>query len=185
MDWKEAARKSILGEKKNLESIIPDEETLNFWKENDRSWKAYFFQPKKYSVEGKDRVDSVTMKNTQSLPGKLKVSIQKIMKEHENDKDFQDKDILDYLSDEERVELFDSQIESYENAAMMKEIIIEGYGETNLLNKEESIEEFAEEVLAFQNIAQEIVKIITDHNRPLSEEKPKKSTKQSKTDITE
>ena len=59
MSWKKVAQASILGEKVNLQSIVPDKETIEKWANEGReSWKDYFFVPKQYSIGEKDKIDA-------------------------------------------------------------------------------------------------------------------------------
>jgi len=175
MNWKNTARKSIIGEKIIMKSIVPDEDTLKKWEQDGRKWTEYYIKPKKYSVAGKDRVDTVTMKNSKTLPAVIKAKIAKIVQDNP---DIEDKDIMKHLSEEEQIMIFDNQVDNFENTEMIKTVILEGLAETNLIDGEETIEEFAESVLEFQDIATEIIESVRDHNNPLEKGKSKKSTKQ-------
>ena len=170
MNWKQTARKDVIGDKVVLKSIKPEEKTLKAWEEVDRNWKEYFIKPKRYSISGKDKVDAITMSNTKSLPGKVMTSMVKITKENPGIKD---KDLFSYLSEEEQALVIDSQLEKFENTEMIKTIIIQGLSETNLIEGQETLEDFADEVLEFQAIATEIVEIIRAYNLPLESKKSK------------
>lgn len=170
MNWKETAKRSIIGDKTILKSIKPAEETLKQWKEEDLKWENYWIKPKKFSIAGKDKVDRVTISNTKVLPAKLKLAISKLYRENP---DLKSEDMIEHLGEEEQLLLFESQADNFNNEDMIKAILTEGLAETNLVSKDESLEQFIEEVVEYNNIATEIMEIIRDFNVPLAKEKPK------------
>lgn len=181
MNWKKIARKSIVGERVNLEKITPDDETLKDWKEQEKPWNSFWAEPKKYSIEGKDKIDTITLQTTTQLPPKIKLRISKLMKENP---EYKEKDLMDLLSDEEQLELMDAQITG-KNKDLIQATIEEGLYRTNMITDKESIKDFAEQVMEFEEIALELVEIIRNHNRPLPKEKSEKSPEPPKIPIGE
>jgi hypothetical protein len=175
--WKDAAKKSILGPEIALVEIKPEEDVLKEWKEAGRSWVGYWVKPKKYSIKGKFKVDGLAMGAADSIPPSVSKKIAKIYADNPDLDTDDTAAILDLLDGDDLDAIITAQLKAEDNSSIVKAIIEEGLGETNLLGEGETVTDFADQVLEYSTVADEIVKIIRDYNRPLQERKSSKSSK--------
>lgn len=153
MGWKEDARRSIIGKKKEL-----------------ISFPGYWVQARKYSTQGKDEIADATRAVQKGIDKKVLFSAAKKMKGKEN---LTEDQIFDMLSAEEISELVDSS--SCAATELFKAKIKNGLnahnfcdGDIETRSTEKDIKGFANDILEFEEVALEIIGIIEDFNRPLA-----------------
>jgi hypothetical protein len=161
MGWKEAAQRTIVGDKVEL-----------------KTFPGYWIKPKKYSVSGKDAINEEQRKLQQSIDKKALASM---IKKLDIDSDGKDEaqimsEVMDTLTDEELAAMMDSQY--VPSASYIKVRLNEGIHAHNFCDGPETqdVSSFAQDILDYPEIAEEILKVVEEYNRPLA----KKSTKKSK-----
>jgi len=155
MNWKEDARRTIIGKKKDLVSF-----------------PGYWVKAKKYSTQGKDEITEATRNVQKGIDKKTLMSAAKKVRAKGGRENITDDEIFDLLTAEEISTLMDSS--TVAASELFKAKIKNGMeshnfcdGDIETRSTDKDIKGFATEILEFEEIALEIIKIIEDFNRPL------------------
>ena len=154
MNWKEDARRTIIGKKENLVSF-----------------EGYWVKAKKYSTQGKDEITEATRNIQKGIDKKVLMSAAK--KYRSTGKDVVSEDeLFDLLTAEEIATMMDSS--TVPTSELFKAKLKNGVyshnfceGDIETRSTEKDIKGFANDILEFEEIALEIIKIVEDFNRPL------------------
>lgn len=160
-NWKDKASKLAVGESKEL-----------------KTFPGYWIRPRKYTVAGQDAINEIQRKLQKGINKKALMSfVRKLEIEDVDKKDEQalTAEVLEHLTEEE----IDTMMESSQlpTADLMKAKLKAGIHSHNFSDKGESTETdvFVQDILDYPTIAEEILKIVEEFNRPLAGKKSKKS----------
>jgi hypothetical protein len=155
MGWKDEARRTIVGDKKEL-----------------GTFPGYWIRPRKYSIESLDEIRAIEKKQQSEFTRR---SMAKLAKKMSGIKDLTpeaaaEMSPLDLMKnmDEEEVEALYEMMDSKHNfqAQILTAKLKGGVGEHNFEGTK--ITELAKELIEYPDIAREVVEIIDEYNRPLA-----------------
>jgi hypothetical protein len=160
MGWKDEAKRTVVGDKVEL-----------------KTFPGYWIKPKKYSVAGKDAINEEQRKLQQGIDKKAMASVIKKLDIEADGKDETQLmgEIMDKLTDDELAAMMDSQY--VPSANYIKVRLREGIDSHNFCDAAEShdVKAFVDDILAYPEITEEILRIVEEHNRPLAGKSSKKS----------
>lgn len=146
MKWEELARRTIEGDKHELESL-----------------GGYWFKPKKYSCQGADEIKNATFKTGQGLSDEMLKKLTPLIEGEESIEE-----IMGKLPPADLTMLMNSQaVRNQDSAELVKVILKYGIGESNFDITDENRNDFLEKIIEYQDIAIEMLGVIRKHNRPL------------------
>ena len=170
-NWEAAAKRTIFGEKTPRTSLAEEGKKSEFW-----------IKPRKYSVEAREEIKLATGDLLERLPDDIvniivekqkKKSNEKQKKQSNEDADDKTDDFLSIFSEMntlQRCKVMKALRES-KGANVIFLVIKNGIGEHNFKDDNESSEvpkEFVDKILNYSPVADEMVRIIQDYNRPLA-----------------
>lgn len=146
MGWQDDARRTVVSEKKALSTL-----------------EGYWVKVRLWTVGGKDEITATVRKLQKGLDKKSLISF--MAKARSRGKDLTNEaDIMSILTEDEIAAFVDS--ESVEASAMIEAKLKNGIAEHNFGDMK--VSELAHDLLEFPNVAEEILKLIEDFNRPLA-----------------
>lgn len=160
MSWKQDAQRKIVGDKNEL-----------------KTFPGYWIRPKKYSIAGQDAINAEQRKLQKGIDKKALVSVAKKLKIDADGREEAEimTEIMSNISDDELSALMDSQY--VPSAAYIKIRLQEGIDSHNFCDAAESkdVDSLAEDILDYPEIAEELLQIVEEYNRPLAVKGSKKS----------
>ncbi len=164
MSWKDDARRTIIGQKKQLVSF-----------------SGYWIKPKKFSKAGEDAINEEIRRLQKGINRKALVTVTKKAEERgEALASMSEHEILELLTEEELEALMDGDTAAtYELCKVKLKYGLDSHNfcEGDLDTRHSSIvdDSFVRDLLEYPEIAGEILGMIADHNRPLVEVSSPKS----------
>jgi hypothetical protein len=154
MGWQDDARRTIVSEKHEL-----------------NTFPGYWVKVKKYSISARDEIQSVLSKFQKSIDKKALMSL--VGKRGTN---LSESELRESLTPEEIGAVLD--MGNAETSQYSYVRIKNGIAEHNFCDEgvSKETESFAKDILDYSDIAQEILLIIEEYNRPLAEVTSKQST---------
>jgi len=167
--WEQAARVSILGEKRELESL-----------------PGYWIRPKKYGVRGENDINAASLRETKSIPIKIQRKLLEAFKDKEQ---LTDEELASILDDDELDAILDKQRQNTSKTYdVMRLVLLYGIGAHNFDDQDSSSEvvseALVEQILEYEPIAEEVFGIVAAHNRPLASGMSSTSETQPNTSTT-
>lgn len=143
MGWKDDARRLIIGEKVQLETF-----------------EGYWIRPKKWSIQAKDEINAVQRRIQKGIDKKALMSVYAKSK----GKNYSEEELLEKISPEELGAFLDSN--SLEAKDFVEIKLKYGIAEHNFEGAK--VKDLAHDILEYEDIAIEMLKIVEDFNRPLA-----------------
>jgi hypothetical protein len=164
MGWKDDARRTIISEKKELETF-----------------PGYWVKVRKYSIRGKDEINAAVRRMQQSLDKKALYSLAKKVKEQSGRTDLSEEEVMGMLEPEEIGAFMDSNSVPLEEINKLK--ILHGVAAHNFVDGDKdvgtddpkAVKVFADDILEYSDIVAELLRIIEEYNRPLAQARSKTS----------
>lgn len=158
MGWKDDARRLVVSDKRELESIT------------DSEGKKYWIKPRKWSVAAKDEINGVQRRLQKAIDKKALASL--VQKSQTGDYETVE-EMIEAMEPDEFAALLDTQnIESYDLAEVKLRNGISSHnfcdGDIETRSTDKDIKGFVHDILEYEDIALEILKIVEDYNRPLA-----------------
>lgn len=165
-NWEAAARRTILGKKTFIQSLAEEGKESEFW-----------IKPKKYSIEDREEIKKTSGDLLDKLPDDIVEIIVKKQKENNGNNSDEDSssqsDFLDAFAEldmgQRRTVL--KVVQESKGTNVLSLILKKGIGEHNFEDEKGSDnvpEEFVQKILEYAPVADELVKIIQEHNSPLA-----------------
>jgi len=157
MGWKNDARRLVIGERREL-----------------GTFEGYWIRPRKFSVQAKDEINAIQRKIQKGIDKKALISLMKKVKgSKETDQSEEDleKKLYESITDDEIDSMLDAQ--GVETKDLIYTKILYGVAEHNFCEEEksENAQILAADILEYEEIAQEIVSIVEEFNRPLAQKR--------------
>lgn len=153
MGWQDEARRTIIGDKVDL-----------------NSFPGYWIRPRKYSIETMDKIKELQKKQQSDFNGRTVAKIAKKAKsrgELEKLQNLPITEIMDYLTEDEFAELYQATEQSTKAQLQITVAkIAGGVGEHNFDGV--SVDQLAKDIVEYSDIAIEMVQIADEFNRPLA-----------------
>lgn len=164
MGWKDDARRTIVSEKKELETF-----------------PGYWVKVRKYSIQGKDEINAAMAKLQSSIDKKALYSLAKKVRQQQGNKDLTEQQVLEMLEPDEIEAFMDGNTAPVADLNRLK--IQHGVVAHNFSEKDKDlgtddpkdIEAFANDILEFAEITAEVLQHIEAFNRPLASPRSKTS----------
>jgi hypothetical protein len=158
MGWKNDARRLVIGERREL-----------------GTFEGYWIRPRKFSVQAKDEINAIQRRIQKSIDKKALISLMKKVKgskEADQSEEEIEKKLYESMTDDELNSMLDAQ--GVETKDLIYTKILYGVAEHNFCDEEKSEDSkvLAADILDYEAIAQEIINVVEEFNRPLA---PKKS----------
>lgn len=165
MGWKEDARRLVIGEKAELDTL-----------------PGYWVKPLKYSIQAKDEINAIQCKLQKGINKKELASLMQKLKDiRKGDESPKDEEILSQISEGELETLLNMQ--NTESKELTRIKILYGVAEHNFDGV--SVAELAEDILDYEEVALEILTIVEEFNRPLANKMSSTSKMSQDGSITE
>jgi hypothetical protein len=158
MGWKNDARRLVIGERREL-----------------GTFEGYWIRPRKFSIQAKDEINAIQRRIQKSIDKKALISLMKKVKgskEADQSEEEIEKKLYESMTDDELNSMLDAQ--GVETKDLIYTKILYGVAEHNFCDEEKSEDSkvLAADILDYEAIAQEIINVVEEFNRPLA---PKKS----------
>lgn len=164
MGWKDDARKTIISEKKELQTF-----------------PGYWVKVRKYSIQGRDEINAAMKRVQKDLDKKALYSLAKKVKERSGKESVTEDEVMSMLEPEEIAAFMDSNSTPVTELNMLK--LQHGIAAHNFVDGDRDVgtddskvvKRFAEEILEYADIAAEILRVVEEYNRPLAPKRSKTS----------